>query len=88
MTERIINTDEVKVEGEAADLSAAVGSLTAMIRTECADIDKTRAVPAAVTSALRDLGVFRLLAPREIGGAEVDPVTSLKVVEATSYADV
>jgi alkylation response protein AidB-like acyl-CoA dehydrogenase len=28
-----------------------------------------------------------LLSPREIGGAEVDPVTFLKLVEAASYAD-
>jgi indole-3-acetate monooxygenase len=75
------------IESEPTDLSTAVGSLTSMIRAECADIDKTRAVPAAVTAALQDLGVFRLLAPREIGGAEVDPITFLKVVEAASYAD-
>jgi alkylation response protein AidB-like acyl-CoA dehydrogenase len=74
-------------DGEAVDPIAAVDSLTPMIRAECAGIDKARAVPAAVTSALQDAGVFRLLAPREIGGAEVDPVTFLKVVEAASYAD-
>jgi indole-3-acetate monooxygenase len=74
-------------ETEPTDLNTAVGSLTSMIRAECADIDKTRAVPAAVTAALQDLGVFRLLAPHDIGGAEVDPITFLKVVEAASYAD-
>jgi alkylation response protein AidB-like acyl-CoA dehydrogenase len=31
--------------------------------------------------------VFRLLSPREIGGAEADPITFLKVVEAASNAD-
>ena len=45
--------------------AAAVASLTEMIRAACADADATRALPAAVTAALRDAGVFRLLAPRE-----------------------
>ena len=58
-----------------------------MIRAACADVDKTRSLPAAVTAALQDAGVFRLLAPRELGGAEADPVTFLKVVEAAAYAD-
>ena len=31
--------------------------------------------------------MFRLLAPVEIGGGEIDPVTFLDVVEAASYAD-
>jgi alkylation response protein AidB-like acyl-CoA dehydrogenase len=69
------------------DPIAAVGALTPMIRAACADIDKTRTLPAAVRAALQDAGVFRLLAPRELGGAEVDPITFLKVVEAAAYAD-
>lgn len=64
-----------------------VGSLTPMIRADCADIDKTRVLPSSVVAALQQAGVFRLLAPRELGGAEVDPVTFLEVVEAASYAD-
>jgi alkylation response protein AidB-like acyl-CoA dehydrogenase len=40
-----------------------------------------------VVDALRDADVFRLLAPADIGGHEVDPVTFLDVVEATSHAD-
>jgi alkylation response protein AidB-like acyl-CoA dehydrogenase len=65
----------------------AVRSLAELIRAECTDIDATRTVPAPVVGALRDAGVFRLLAPVEIGGSEVDPVAFLDVVEAASYAD-
>jgi hypothetical protein len=85
MTESTIGTAELK--GEPVDLRAAVSLLSTMIRRECTDIDKTRAVPAVVTSALQDLGIFQLLAPREIGGAEVDPITFLKAVETASYVD-
>jgi indole-3-acetate monooxygenase len=71
----------------AADPVSAVASLTQMIRAECAEVDRTRAIPAGVVDALRDAGVFHLLAPRAVGGAETDPLTFLRVVEEVSYAD-
>ena len=69
------------------DPVSAVGSLAELIRADCADMDATRKVPTPVIGALQDAGVFRLLAPVEIGGSEVDPVTFLNVVEAASHAD-
>ena len=69
------------------DPVSAVGSLVELIRADCADMDATRKVPTAVIAGLQDAGVFRLLAPVEIGGSEVDPVTFLNVVEAASHAD-
>jgi alkylation response protein AidB-like acyl-CoA dehydrogenase len=71
----------------ASNPVAAVGSLTQMIREECAVVDRTRAIPATVVEALRDAGVFRLLVPRAIGGTETEPLTFLRVVEEVSYAD-
>ena len=47
---------------------SAVESLTPMIREECAVGDRTRAIPATVVDALREAGVFRLLAPTAVGG--------------------
>jgi alkylation response protein AidB-like acyl-CoA dehydrogenase len=73
--------------GNLADPVTAVTSLVELIRAECTDMDATRAVPTPVIGALRDAGVFRLLAPVEIGGSEIDPVSFLDVVEAASYAD-
>jgi alkylation response protein AidB-like acyl-CoA dehydrogenase len=64
-----------------------VQSLTETIRAACAGIDKTRSIPGPVVDALRGAGVFRLLAPLDIGGAEADPVTFFDVVEAASRAD-
>jgi indole-3-acetate monooxygenase len=65
----------------------AVSSLTDLIRAECRDMDTTRKVPASVIGALQAAGVFRLMAPSEIGGNEIHPVTFLNVVEAASCAD-
>jgi len=67
--------------------STVVDPLVAMIRAECADIDTSRAIPTSVMQALRAEGVYRMLVPEEFGGAEVDPVSFLRVVEAASYAD-
>ncbi|MGH9234554.1 MAG: acyl-CoA dehydrogenase family protein [Acidimicrobiales bacterium] len=69
------------------DPVGAIRSLTEGIRSECHEIDTTRRVPTPIVDALRDADVFRLLAPVDIGGHEVDPVTFLDVVEATSHAD-
>ena len=71
----------------ADDVVAAVRALTPAIRDACVDLDHTRRVPESVIGSLRDLDVFRLLAPAELGGAECDPLTFLRVVEAASYAD-
>jgi alkylation response protein AidB-like acyl-CoA dehydrogenase len=65
----------------------SVATLTDSIRAACVDIDSTRAIPRPVVDALRDAGVFRLLAPTAIGGDEIDPVAFLHVVEQASYAD-
>jgi alkylation response protein AidB-like acyl-CoA dehydrogenase len=72
--------------GEAS-IVEVVRSLTATIRADCGDIDRTRAVPVSVIERLRSAGVFRMLAPREFGGAETDPLAFFDVVEAAASAD-
>jgi alkylation response protein AidB-like acyl-CoA dehydrogenase len=62
-------------------------SLTPLMRAEAVDVDAARALPATIIDELRDRGVFRLLAPPEVGGAEIDPLTFFQVVEETAYAD-
>src|SRR5262245_29531474 len=71
----------------ADDVIAAVQALTPSVREACADIDRARRVPESVIGALRDVGVFRLLAPTDVGGEESDPLTFLRIVEAASYAE-
>jgi indole-3-acetate monooxygenase len=71
----------------SANQISAVSAHTQMIRKECADVDRTRQIPAVVVDALRAAGVFRMLAPRMVGGTESDPLSFLRVVEEVSYAD-
>lgn len=75
------------IDAGQTDPVRAVGSLADLIRTECVDLDSNGVIPTSVIRALQDTGVFQLMAPTEIGGAEVDPVTFLRVVEAASHAD-
>jgi alkylation response protein AidB-like acyl-CoA dehydrogenase len=72
---------------QQAGLLDSLRALTPTIRAECRDLDRVGAIPKSVVDSLRDLGIFRLLAPQEIGGAEVEPFTFLRAVEETAYAD-
>jgi alkylation response protein AidB-like acyl-CoA dehydrogenase len=62
-------------------------TLPTLVRERCAEVDRTRSIPADVVDALQAAGVFRMLTPRAHGGAESDPLSFLRVVEEISYAD-
>lgn len=70
-----------------SDPLARMRSLTDELRADAADVDDTRTLAPSVTRALKDAGVFQMLAPRSIGGMETDPMAFFDVVEQASYAD-
>jgi indole-3-acetate monooxygenase len=78
---------QIATTNTMADHVSAVRTLTRTIRKECAEVDRTRRIPVTVVDALRDAGVFRMLAPHALGGVESDPLSFLRVVEEVSYAD-
>jgi alkylation response protein AidB-like acyl-CoA dehydrogenase len=54
----------------------------------CADqIEQERRLPQALLDELIDAGLFRLLLPRSLDGAQVDPVTFVEVMEEISKVD-
>jgi len=69
------------------DARRAMRDLRDELRAGAADVDERRAISPEVSRTLKDAGVFRLLAPRSIGGAELDPVSFFDIVEEASYAD-
>lgn len=65
----------------------AARALAPLIREHATVIEQERRLPRAVVDALTEAGVFRLLVPRVLGGAETDPVTACRVVEELASVD-
>jgi indole-3-acetate monooxygenase len=61
--------------------------ICADIRARALEIEQGRRLPADLTERLRRGGVFRLQLPRELGGAESDPVATIEVLETLAGAD-
>jgi indole-3-acetate monooxygenase len=69
-----------------AILSAAI-ALAPMIHECREEIERGRRLPLHLVDALKRAGVFRMTMPRAWGGAELDPLSQLRVIEALSAAD-
>ena len=50
-------------------------------------IERDRQIPQDVIDAMVDLGLFRLLVPRSVGGLEIDYLDYLAIVQAVASAD-
>src|SRR5439155_22204210 len=69
------------------DPIAAARALQPKIQEVAAQIERERQVPASLIADLVHAGLFRMMIPRSLGGAEVDPVTAAQAVEEISVAD-
>jgi alkylation response protein AidB-like acyl-CoA dehydrogenase len=61
--------------------------LAPLIASSAAEGERTRRLPEPLVTALHDAGLYRLLLPRALDGAELDPATFVGVLEAVSRAD-
>jgi indole-3-acetate monooxygenase len=76
--------------GVASELDLpARAKVVAAIADEHADAgDRNRALSAPVVEALHHEGLYGIWVPRSVrGGVELDPVSSLQVIEAVSHGD-
>jgi alkylation response protein AidB-like acyl-CoA dehydrogenase len=69
------------------DYVARARSLGPLLAAAADEIERNRELPASIVSALIDNGMFRLLQPRALGGAELDPMTYVQVVEQIASHD-
>jgi len=69
------------------DPVATARSLAGLIDAQAADGDAAGTMTRPVVDALSDTGLFGLLVPRQLGGAEADAPTTLAVFEELSRAD-
>src|SRR5712664_2166949 len=71
----------------AERLLEAVRGLAPLVEAERARLDRDRALSPRLVDALVDAGLFRLWTPRRLGGAELDPVSGLRVIAAVAALD-
>jgi alkylation response protein AidB-like acyl-CoA dehydrogenase len=69
------------------DYIARARKLAPLLTAAAPRIDEVRELPMDVLDAMHAAGMFRLLVPRSIGGAELDPATYIQCVEAIASGD-
>jgi indole-3-acetate monooxygenase len=69
------------------DYIARARKLAPLLSAAAPRIDAARELPKDVLDAMHAAGMFRLLVPRSIGGAELDPATYIQCVEAIASGD-
>ncbi|HEX7026662.1 MAG TPA: acyl-CoA dehydrogenase family protein [Gammaproteobacteria bacterium] len=72
---------------DAESILGAAIDLQPRIRAERERIENERRLPEELVVALKEAGVFRMTMPRDWGGAELDPLNQLRVIETLSLAD-
>lgn len=72
---------------DAESILAAAKALVPMIVESREEIERERRLPLPLVDALKKAGVFRMTMPRDWGGAEIDPISQLHIVEELSAAD-
>jgi alkylation response protein AidB-like acyl-CoA dehydrogenase len=70
----------------AAELHARVDDLLPLIEEKAAEAEELGRMTDVVVSALRATGIYTMLFPKDVGGAEISPVDSMSIVERLSYA--
>ena len=79
----MMNVDAAR-ESELLD---AIASLTPEIRAVREETERARHLPSNLVQRLARAGLFKLFAPRSLGGSEIDPLSVARIVEAASAAD-
>jgi alkylation response protein AidB-like acyl-CoA dehydrogenase len=73
-------SDGHEVLERARALAPTIAKFADQVETACR-------LPGPLADALHDAGLFRLLLPRALGGAELDPPTFVQVLEEVAKAD-
>lgn len=71
----------------AIDYLARARDLAPLIEGAASRVESARQFPADVLAALHGAGMFRLLLPRSLGGAELDLPTFVRIAEILGAAD-
>ncbi len=72
---------------EPADLVAAAREIQSLVRENAAANEAAGRLADAVDDALHETRLFGMWTPKELGGAECDPMSSLEIVQTLAEAD-
>ncbi len=78
---------DVREIAAPVDLVAAAEDLRPIVERHAARATRARMLSPEVVEALRQSGIFAGAIPRELGGAEADPIVQMMITEALAYAD-
>ena len=70
-----------------ADFHARVDKLLPLIIGNAEEAERIGHLSDDVVAALRESGIYTMLFPKEVGGAELSPFDAMTIVERLSYAD-
>jgi indole-3-acetate monooxygenase len=71
----------------AIDYLARVREIAPALAAAAEEIDRRRELPEAIVAALVERGLFRLLLPRSLGGAELLPAQYVPIIEEIAQID-
>jgi alkylation response protein AidB-like acyl-CoA dehydrogenase len=75
---------DIKLEQSYLDRAR---ELQPMLRAAADECERGREVTPEVVAAMKERGIFRMLLPRSLGGAELDPLTYTAVLEILAQGD-
>ena len=73
--------------GSRQDWLDRARGLQPMLHADADEIERGREVTPRIVEALIEAGIFKMLLPRSIGGAELDPLTYTAVLECLAQAE-
>jgi len=82
-----VNEAEIRINTSREGYLDRARELQPMLRAAGDEIERHRQLPEAIVEALVERGIFKMLLPRSIGGAELDPLTYTAVLETLGQAD-
>ncbi len=74
-------------EAKRAALLSAVESMADLVKAHAPTAEAGRTLTPEIIEALRRSGLLTLKLPRELGGAEADPIVQMDVIEAMALLD-
>jgi alkylation response protein AidB-like acyl-CoA dehydrogenase len=81
------NPDRFDTEAQDVDYLGGARELAPTLAAAADEIERRRELPEAVVAALVERGLYRLLLPRSLGGAELLPPDFVPVIEEIAKSD-